>query len=77
MTGNGEQREVYFEIAIVGNVARVSAICSVTGTEVQVIGPAGAPRHDLQRLALRKLEKRLAEEKPAPLSSPGRGGVTV
>ena len=77
MVESGERREVYFEIAIIGNVARVSAICSVTGTEVQVIGPAGAPRRDLERLALRKLEKRLAEEKPAPLVPRGRGGIAV
>jgi len=77
MAESGERREVYFEIAIIGNVARVSAICSVTGTEVHVIGPAGAPRRDLERLALRKLEKKLADEKPAPLVPRGRGGLTV
>lgn len=77
MADNGQGREVYFEIAIIGNTARVSAICSVTGVEVQVIGPAGAPRLDLQRLALRKLEKRLVQEKPAPLVPRGRGGITV
>lgn len=74
MTG---EREVYFEFVMLGNAVRVSAICSVTGTEVQVIGPANAARHDLERLALRKLERRLADEKPAPLPPSGRGGITA
>jgi hypothetical protein len=37
------------------------------------VAPVGVPRHDLERLALRKLEKRLADDRPAPL--PGRGGA--
>jgi len=71
------EREVYFEFVILGNAVRVSAICSVTGVEVQVIGPAGAARHDLERLALRKLERRLAEIDAPPLPPAGRGGFTV
>ncbi len=39
--GNAEQREVYFEFVAIGNAVRVSAICSVTGVEVQGIGPDG------------------------------------
>ena len=77
MAGNAEERDVYFEFVALGNVVRVSAICSVTGVEVQVIGPAGAARHDLERLALRKLERRLAETDAPPLPPAGRGGFTV
>ncbi len=74
MAGSVEEREVYFEFVALGNAVRVSAICSVTGVEVQVIGPAGAARHDLERLALRKLVKRLAETNAPPLATGPRGG---
>mgnify|MGYP003596293859 FL=1 len=77
MVGNAEEREVYFEFVALGNVVRVSAICSVTGVEVQVIGPAGAARRDLELLALRKLERRLAETKAPPLPAVGRKGFMV
>ncbi|PKR90322.1 serine hydroxymethyltransferase [Pleomorphomonas diazotrophica] len=77
MAGPTEEREVYFEFVALGNVVRVSAICSVTGVEVQVLGPAGAARLDLERLALRKLERRLAETKAQPLPQAGRKGFTV
>lgn len=75
--GNAEQREVYFEFVAIGNTVRVSAICSVTGVEVQVIGPTSAARHDLERLALRKLERRLADTGARPLPPADRGGFTV
>lgn len=77
MAGNTEEREVYFEFVALGNAVRVSAICSVTGVEVQVIGPAGAARRDLERLALRKLERRLVETKATPLPVAGGKGFTV
>lgn len=77
MVAKREDRAVYFEFVVLGNSVRVSAICSVTGVEVQVIGPASAARHDLERLALRKLERRLADDMPEPLPVPGRGGFTI
>lgn len=54
---------VYFEHTAVGAYLRVAAICAETGTEVVVMGPAHAAPHDLERLALRKLERRLAQER--------------
>lgn len=77
MAVNQGDRTVYFEFVVLGNSVRVSAICSVTGVEVQVIGPVNAARHDLERLALRKLERRLAETRAAPLPDAGRGGFSV
>lgn len=71
------ERDVYFEFVVLGNSVRVSAICSVTGVEVQVIGPVGAARRDLEQLALRKLERRLAETGAPPLPTDDRGGFTV
>ena len=77
MVGSPGKRDVYFEFVVLGNSVRVSAICSVTGVEVQVIGPAGAARRDLELLALRKLERRLAETKAPPLPGAGGRGFTV
>jgi hypothetical protein len=58
-SGNDAPEEVYFEFTPVGNVVKVAAIHSATGTEVSVLGPASASQADLQGLALRKLRARL------------------
>jgi hypothetical protein len=55
-------REVYFEFTAIGNVVKVTAIDSATGTEVSAMGPASAAQADLQQLALRKLKARLKRE---------------
>ena len=57
-----EQREVYFEFTAIGNVVKVSAIDSQTGTEVSIMGPVSASQADLQQLALQKLKMRLKRE---------------
>ena len=57
-----EPREVYFEHTVVGSVVRVAAIDAATAIEVQVMGPAGAAKADLEQLALQKLKARLARE---------------
>ena len=54
-----DHREVYFEFVAIGNVVKVTAIDSVTGTEVSAMGPTGAARAELQQLALQKLKARL------------------
>ena len=52
-------RDVYFEFTAIGGVVKVSAIDATTGTEVSVIGPAGAAQADLeQALAVTKLKAR-------------------
>lgn len=56
-----EDRAIIFETLALGDMARVSAIDSATGLEVTVIGPASAARHDLERLAKRKLSWALVE----------------
>ena len=55
-------REVYFEFVAIGNVVKVTAIDSLTGTEVSAMGPVTAARADLQQLALQKLKARLKRE---------------
>lgn len=65
-TDADDRREVYFEFTAVGAVVKVSAIDAATGIEIAVMGPAGAARADLQRLALQKLKGRLAKMGPRP-----------
>ena len=60
----GNDREVYFEFIAIGPSMKVTAIDSLTGTEVSIVGPAGAPKTDLQRVALAKLKARLQRERP-------------
>ena len=57
-----EPREVFFEFIAIGSTVKVVAIDAATGTEVTVMGPAGAAQSDLERLALAKLKARLARE---------------
>jgi hypothetical protein len=57
-----EQRVVYFEHIVLGGSVKVTAIDSVTAVEVSIVGPASAAKHDLERLALRKLEARLKRD---------------
>jgi hypothetical protein len=57
-----EQRVVYFEHIVLGASVKVTAIDSLTAIEVSIVGPASAPKHDLERLALRKLNARLKRD---------------
>ena len=59
---SAEPRDVYFEFTTIGTTVKVVAIDALTGTEVSVMGPAGAAQADLERLALGKLKARLARE---------------
>lgn len=64
--------EVYFEFVQVGQQMRVAAIDAASGTEVIVITPVSASKHQMQQVALAKLRKKLAESATAPASSPGK-----
>ncbi len=55
-------RTVYFEHTVIGAYLRCAAICGETGTEVVVMGPAHTALSDLERLARRKLERRLMQD---------------
>ncbi|MBU1174474.1 MAG: hypothetical protein KKH72_03645 [Alphaproteobacteria bacterium] len=52
--------EVLFEYIRVGAQMRVSAIDPKTGTEVVIVAPSNAPRHQVQQVALAKLRRKLA-----------------
>lgn len=71
-------REVIFEFTTVGQSTRVAAIDVATGEEVVISGPAGASRGDLERVALRKLLRRLVSLSQGPQNkTPRRGGRGV
>ena len=59
-------RDVYFEFTAIGSAVKVVAIDAASGTEVSVIGPAGAAQADLEQLALGKLKARLTREASKP-----------
>jgi len=63
------EAEVIFEITRIGDVQRVAAVDVATGVEVVVQAPAGTALADVRALALRKLERALAETKPPPAGS--------
>ena len=48
--------EVFVEFVVQGNVVKVTAIDSVTGTEACIVGPANAGRDVLAQAAARKLK---------------------
>ena len=52
--------EVYIEFTRHGAQLRAVAVDAATGVEVTVFGPASIARNDLARIAVRKLERRLA-----------------
>lgn len=58
-------REALIEFTILGEVVRVAAVDAETGLEVVVMGPAGASRHELERVAVAKLERALRRARQA------------
>lgn len=63
------EREVYFEMARIGAYLKVTAIDSVTGVEVSVVGPATGSQAQLRATALKKLNYVLSKRAAA-----GKGG---
>jgi predicted component of type VI protein secretion system len=59
------EREVLFEFTQLGTTVRVAAIDAASGVEVVVMAPARTARGDLERLALAKLDRRLAKDNPS------------
>jgi hypothetical protein len=67
-------REILFEFVQMGAQVRVAAIDALSGAEAVVIGPVNAARADLERLALRKLMRLLAQDEDDEAGPPsGRG----
>lgn len=70
----GEGREVIFEFTPIGGSMKVTALDVATGVEVSVIGPAIAPQHELERVALQKLRYVMERESGATKSEPPKDG---
>ncbi|GLK55849.1 hypothetical protein JOD31_000765 [Methylopila capsulata] len=58
----GVSGEVLFEFITRGGFVRCAAIDGATGIEVVVVGPTNASQEHLKRIALRKLQLRLARD---------------
>ena len=70
MTGG---REIIFEHVVNGAYLKTSAIDVATGIEVSVIAPAHAAQSDCERLATRKLLRRLDQGKSGKtVKAPGK-----
>jgi hypothetical protein len=72
-----EGREFLIEIVRVGESMKATAIDPETGEEAVALGPARASPEDLQRLAVGKLERRLAERAAASPTPRGASGKVV
>jgi hypothetical protein len=64
---SGSGRDILIEIVTLGTYAKVTAIDSLTGTEISLTAPSNAPRASLEAAAVNKLEfvlkKKAAETK--------------
>jgi Domain of unknown function (DUF6898) len=65
-----EAGEVYLEFGVIGAQMKVTAIDASTGVEVVVFGPTSVSRDELSRLAIRKLQRRLAGPESPPRPRP-------
>lgn len=68
-------REVYLEIQVVGNAARVAAVDAETGEEVVFQVPKNTTRIEIENLAMAKLLWKLSKDakRKRPDDPPGRG----
>jgi len=74
-------REVIFEFITHGDYVRVAAVDVITGEEIYVSGPVNTPQADLERLAARKLARKLGliggDGEDPEKKTPRRGGRGV
>ena len=71
-------RDIIFEFQSVGDYVRVAAVDVKTGEEVMISGPVDALQADLERVAARKLLKKLGLDPDAgEKQTPRRGGRGV
>jgi hypothetical protein len=69
MSRNPRPGEIYLEFRTIGQQVQVVAIDAATGIEVSVFGPKSVSQDDLKRLAVRKLKRRLEQERSAAAGS--------
>ncbi|MFC4349739.1 DUF6898 family protein [Kordiimonas lipolytica] len=66
---------VIVEFVRVGNSIRVSAVCTRTGREVQIVGDPRASQKELEAIAVRKL--RYVMERDAKKAEAQKKGLTI
>jgi hypothetical protein len=62
---------IYFEFTVQGAYVKVAAIDADSGVEVSIVGAAGTPQADLERIARRKLDNALKKQVPEKKNGPG------
>ncbi len=76
MTGRDDtpqNGEIYLEFRQVARQMKCVAIDAATGVEVSVFGPASVSRREMERLAVRKLQRRLQNEDAAKVPDTTHG----
>lgn len=58
--------DIIVEFIRVGNVVRVSAVCTRTGREVRIVGDPKASKRELETVAIRKLQYVMEKEANLP-----------
>jgi hypothetical protein len=66
-------REIIVEFAVLGDVLRASAVDAATGLEAAATGPARGAKAMVERIALRKLARKIRDHEEAAAPG-GRGG---
>ncbi len=57
--------EIYLEFRSIGRQVQVIAMDAATGIEVSAFVPSSASQTDLKRIAIRKLQRRIEQEREA------------
>jgi hypothetical protein len=68
MTKDSSTLGVLFSFHRIGNSTKITAIDEASLCEVSVIAPSTLPQTDMERLALRKLQRMIQQSSHVPLS---------
>ncbi|GHF29174.1 hypothetical protein GCM10017044_25530 [Kordiimonas sediminis] len=66
-------QDVIIEFITIGNAVKVTAVCTVTGREVSIVGDPKASKKELENLAVRKLAYVLQKDAEKNAPSGGKG----
>jgi hypothetical protein len=69
-----KERELIIEFFPIGNSVKVSVMDPETLTEVSIVGPRAAPKGELQKTAIRKLQY-VMDKKRESATEPKTGSV--
>ncbi|UTW54127.1 hypothetical protein [Kordiimonas sp. SCSIO 12610] len=66
-----QPEDIIIEFINIGNVVKVTAICSKTGREVSIVGNPRASKQELQTIAVNKLRYVMNKEVEPAVQKPG------